>query len=200
MPTNKIRGFLYRIVFGYKIHKSYIGWSTIMVVEDAELIECSIGRKNVFSGPMRIIINKGSRIGHRNCFNCGVWTKDEQFNSANYDRSLYIGMNTLITSDHHFDVVGSFVLGNNTWIAGSCSQFWTHGAGVQDRNIKIGERCYIGSGVLFAPGSSVGDNCIVSLGSVLTKRINDNDAMIAGHPAKVIKENYDWRTKKIFAD
>ena len=102
----------------------------------------------------------------------------------------------MITSNHYFDVAGTFVLGNNSWIAGIGSQFWTHGAGVQERNITIGERCYLGSAVRFAPGSSVGDNCIVGLGSVVTKEFNSNNAVIAGHPAKIIRENYDWKTKQ----
>jgi acetyltransferase-like isoleucine patch superfamily enzyme len=196
MPTNKIRSFLYRTLFGYRIYRSYIGWATILVVDDAELIECSIGRKNKFIGPMRIIIKKGSSIGGLNSFDCGWWTKEEQCKSANYDRRLHIGMNTLITSNHHFDIAGSFVLGNNSWIAGTGSQFWTHGAGVQERNINIGERCYLGSAVRFAPGSSVGDNCIIGLGSIVTKEFKLKNAIIAGHPAKIIKENYDWKTKK----
>ena len=71
MPTNKIRSFLYRTLFGYKIYKSYIGWATILLVDDAELIECSIGRRNEFYGPMRIIIDKGASIGKMNSFICG---------------------------------------------------------------------------------------------------------------------------------
>jgi acetyltransferase-like isoleucine patch superfamily enzyme len=195
IPTNRIRCFLYRKLFGYRIYRAYIGWATILVVDYAELIECRIGRLNKFIGPMRISIKKNSSIGPMNSFNCGWWTKDDQFKSANYDCCLHIGMNTLITSNHHIDVVGSFVLGNNSWIAGTGSQFWTHGAGIQERNITIGEGCYLGSAVRFSPGSSVGDNCIVGLGSVVTKKFTANNAIIAGHPAKIIRENYDWKTK-----
>jgi acetyltransferase-like isoleucine patch superfamily enzyme len=171
MPTNKVRCFLYGIFFNYKIYQSYLGWGTVLAVDYAELIECSIGRRNKFIGPMRLIIRMGSHIGSMNSFICGWWTKEDQFESANYDSYFELGIKTLITSNHYFDVVGSFVLGNYSWIAGTGSQFWTHGAGVKDRNITIGEHCYLGSAVRFAPGSSVGDNCIVSLGSIITKRI-----------------------------
>lgn len=196
MPTNRIRCFLYHTLFGYRIYRAYIGWLTILVVDDAELIECSIGKKNKFIGPMRITIKKNAKIGSENSFVCGWWTKEEQYKSANYDRFLLIGMNTLITSNHYFDVVGSFALGNDSWIGGIGSQFWTHGAGIQDHNINIGKRCYLSSAVRFAPGSSVGDNCIVGLGSIVTKKFNINNAIIAGNPAKIIRENYDWKTKK----
>ena len=196
MPTNKVRCFLYRKLFKYKIHQSYLGWKTVLCVDYAELIECSIGRRNTFVGPMRVTIMKDSSIGSMNVFNCGWWTKEEQFEAANYDRRLQIGMKTLITGNHYFDVVGSFILGNYSWIAGTGSQFWTHGARVKDRNITIGEHCYLGSAIRFAPGSSIGDNCIVGLGSIVTKRFPINNAIIAGHPANAIRENYDWKTKK----
>tara|TARA_R110001599_G_scaffold199274_1_gene396050 strand:- start:2000 stop:2647 length:648 start_codon:yes stop_codon:yes gene_type:complete len=196
MPTNKVRCFLYRTLLNYKIYQSYIGRGTILAVDHAELTECAIGVKNNFVGPMRITIMKGASIGPMNDFYCGEWVKEERFKSENYDSCLYIGINTLITSNHFFDVAGSFSLGNYSWVAGKSSQFWTHGAGVKDRNINIGEHCYIGSAVRFAPGSLVGDNCIVGLGSIATKKITTKNAIIAGNPAKVIRENYDWKTKK----
>lgn len=195
MPTSKFRVFLYRSLFGYRISRSYIGWATILHVDDVEMVECSIGRHNKFIGPMRIKIKEGSNIGNMNDFICGWWTNEEQFEDANYDRSLHVGKKTLITSNHYFDVAGTFVLGDNSWVAGAASQFWTHGAGIQERNITIGERCYLGSAVRFAPGSTVGDNCIVGLGSVVTKEFKTDNAIIAGHPAKIIRENYDWKTK-----
>jgi len=79
-------------------------------------------------------------------------------------------MNTLIISKHCFDVVGYFILGDNSRIAGRGSHFWTNDAGVDDRYITIGDRCYIGSAVRFVPGTSVGGNCVFGLGSVLTKK------------------------------
>jgi len=145
---------------------------------------------------MRIFIKKGARIGACNEFNCGWWTQEGQFMSANYERYLEIGENGLITSGHFFDVVGAFVLGDSSWVAGCGSQFWTHGAGTLERNIQIGRHCYIGSAVRFAPGSSIGDNTIVGIGSVVTKAFDNQNQLIAGHPAKLLKMNYDWKTKK----
>jgi len=196
MPTSRLRVFLYRAIFNYRINRSYIGWNTILVVDAAELNECSIGRNNKFVGPMSITINKGASIGIKNTFTCGWWTQKEQFKIANYKCNLQIGTNTLITSEHHFDIAGAFTLGNNTWIAGCGSQFWTHGAGATDRDITIGEHCYIGSAVRFSPGSSVANNSIIGLGSVVTKEFYSNNIIIAGQPARVLRENYDWKTKQ----
>ena len=196
MPTSKVRVLLYRTLFNYRIHKSYIGWNTTVAVNSAEFNECSISRNNKFFGPMKVTIDKGTSVGPNNTFFCGWWTEEEQFKEAGYKRNLQIGTDAMITSKHYFDVVGAFFLGDNSWIAGNGSQFWTHGAGATDHDISIGEGCYIGSAVRFAPGSSVANNSIVGLGSVVTKRFTSENVIIAGQPAKVLRENYDWKTKQ----
>ena len=80
-------------------------------------------------------------------------------------------------------------------IAGRESQFWTHGNGI-NKTVEIGESCYIGSASRFSPGAKVGNNVIVGMGSVVTKQIDCNNAMVAGIPAKVVKHDYDFRRKK----
>ena len=145
---------------------------------------------------MKIEIGPGATIGYRNTFSCGFWTDQEQYKDNNYSRSLKVGANTQITSRHYFDVAGLFVLGDGSWIAGIGSQFWTHGANVTDRDILIGRDCYIGSAVRFAPGAEIGDHNLVALGSVVARKFDISNAIIGGVPAKVVKENYNWKMEK----
>ncbi|CAK8716729.1 MAG: hypothetical protein D3905_06835 [Candidatus Electrothrix sp. AS4_5] len=196
MPTSRLRVFLYGKLFGYRIHKSTLGWGTIILIRKADLNGCWIGRNNKFVGPMSLTIKQGVTIGRGNTFKCGWWTVDEKFNLAQYDRRLLIGTGALITSNHYFDVAGSFVLGDGSWIAGYGSQFWTHGAGASERNIFIGQNCYIGSAVRFAPGSAIGNNTLVGLGSILTQKFSDENVLLGGQPAKILKKDYCWRTQK----
>ncbi len=196
LPLNAVRVFLYRWIFGYRIHRSAVGWNTLLIVDRVELNDCKIGRNNRFIGPMTVVMKSRASIGDNNQFSCGWWAQAKQHESANYKRYLEIGEKALVTSGHYFDVVGSFILGNSSWIAGFGSQFWTHGAGVIDRNIRIGDQCYIGSAVRFAPGASIGDNTIVGIGSVVVQPFEQRDCFIAGQPAKIIKEDYDWKTKR----
>ena len=63
---------------------------------------------------------------------------------------------------------------------------------------KIGNNVVIGRNVTMLKGSSIGNNCIVALGSVITKSIPDN-SVVAGIPAKVIcsiDEYYQKRKSK----
>jgi len=193
LPMNFLRLVGYRLL-GYKV-SGRIGFGTVIAVSEAHLETCKIGLFNLFIGPMKVEIGHDARIENLNAFSCGFWTMQEQYREQRYARSLHIGANTLITSGHYFDLAGSFVLGEGSWIAGLGSQFWTHGAGVTDRDIRIGRDCYIGSAVRFAPGSAVGDHTMVALGSVVTKKFTDSRLLIGGVPASVLKQNVDWRKR-----
>jgi acetyltransferase-like isoleucine patch superfamily enzyme len=192
LPFNALRVLGYRLL-GYKI-SGRIGFGTLIAVSAAQLENCKIGLFNLFVGPMRVDIGAGASIGNRNTFSCGFWTVQEQYKDKHYARSLQVGAKSLITSGHYFDVAGSFTLGEGSWIAGIGSQFWTHGAGVTDRDIRIGRDCYLGSAVRFAPGSAVGEHVIVAMGSVVTKKFDVSKAMIGGVPATVLKIDYDWKS------
>lgn len=55
----------------------------------------------------------------------------------------------------------------------------------------VGDNCLIGVGAFIMPGIKVGNNCVVGAGAVVTKDVPDN-AIVAGNPAKVIRENFSW--------
>ena len=195
LPINALRLAGYRLL-GYRIRASSIGFGTLIAVDSAHLDRCRLGWFNLLVGPMTVRIEEAASIGHRNTFACGAWTQQEQYRTSGYARSLTLGRESLITSRHYFDLAGSFVLGARSWIAGVDSQFWTHGAGVRDRDIEIGKDCYLGSAVRFAPGSSVGDKVVVAMGSVVTRRFPETHALIGGVPAVVLKTEYDWQREE----
>jgi len=60
----------------------------------------------------------------------------------------------------------------------------------------IGKSCVIGIGATIIGGVRIGDYCVVGAGSVVTKDVPDN-TIVAGNPAKVIKENIVFDGMKI---
>lgn len=194
-PSNTGRVFLYKILFSYNINSSVIGWGTMIIADNVFLDNCIVGRNNYFRGPLTIKIDSGAKIGSNNRFISGYWTVADEQNKSQYKRFLHVGRNSLITSDHYFDLAGSFTLGQSSWVAGNGSQFWTHGAGVRDRDIIVGKNCYIGSAVRFSTGVTIADNCIVGIGSIVTKKFTNEYVLIAGNPAKIVRENFDWKIK-----
>jgi acetyltransferase-like isoleucine patch superfamily enzyme len=191
VPFSKCRVFLYNLIFKYEI-KNSIGYGTIIDVKEAVITNCTIGKFNKFFGPMKVEIKEKSKIGDYNIFNCGAWTE----NKSEFKKTLKIGKKTLITGKHYFDVSGLLSILDETWIAGNGSQFWTHGSGTKKRYIIIGKNCYISSAVRFAPGVNLANNILVGIGSVVTKDFINDNMLIAGVPAKVIKKKYDWKTQE----
>lgn len=56
------------------------------------------------------------------------------------------------------------------------------------RPIHIGDGCFIGTNCILLKGTTLGRNCVVGAGSVVTGTWPDN-SIIAGNPARLIKEN-----------
>jgi acetyltransferase-like isoleucine patch superfamily enzyme len=194
LPLNGLRVLGYRLL-GYRIQNSRIGFGTIIAVDEAILESCKIGPFNLFAGPMKIHIHRGASIGNRNEFICGYWVLRAEYRDRQYARSLEVRDAALITSRHYFDLSGALILGERSWIAGVASQFWTHGIGVKERDIRIGSDCYIGSAARFSPGSSIGDGVVVAMGSVVSGDLPENNALIGGVPARVLKSDYNWKER-----
>lgn len=58
--------------------------------------------------------------------------------------------------------------------------------------IKIGNHVWIGRRVSILKGANIAENCVVGLGSVVTKKFEQKNSIIAGYPAKIIKEGINW--------
>ena len=55
------------------------------------------------------------------------------------------------------------------------------------KEVKIGNGVWIGAGAIVCPGVTIGDNCVVAAGAVVTKDL-DSGYLYAGVPAKQIKQ------------
>jgi acetyltransferase-like isoleucine patch superfamily enzyme len=54
--------------------------------------------------------------------------------------------------------------------------------------ITLGISCWVGMNSVILPGVSLGDHTIVGAGSVVTKSFPDGFCVIAGNPAKLIRD------------
>jgi acetyltransferase-like isoleucine patch superfamily enzyme len=60
------------------------------------------------------------------------------------------------------------------------------------KNVVIGNRVWVSEDVYFNKGSIVSDDSVVAAKAVVTKCFDKSNVIIAGFPAKVIKENIKW--------
>lgn len=71
------------------------------------------------------------------------------------------------------------------------------------KSVHIGNDCWLGASVTVCPGVTIGDNCVIGAGSVVTKDVPAN-SFAAGVPCKLIREITDadsmqWKAE-ILAD
>ncbi|MBZ9787831.1 hypothetical protein LB456_10230 [Psychroflexus sp. CAK57W] len=183
-PSNRMRIYIYKGIFQYQIGKNVrIGKSLIncehayigdnVVIGDANHISCNVFR-----------VKKGSSI--------------LSGNSIVGKSNFTLGCNSRIITKHYIDCWNNVYIGDGTWLAGVGSQIWTHGSlytkNGKNLDVNLGNGIYVGSNCLFAPGISIGNDCLIGLGSVVTKSFEVDNTLISGNPAQLLKENINWRT------
>ena len=195
---------LYRLFFGYKIGKRVkIGFTILDAKECAIDDDVSIGHLNALIGIKKLSIGEHSRIGHLNIIRggdevrLGRYTEIIRLNEINsipdpivvneVDQRFILGDGSIITTSHKIDFSDRVEFGKRVILGGRNSSLWTHNR-QQTKPIIIGDYSYIGSEIRIAPGGEIPPKCIVGIGSVITKKFEEEYYLIAGVPAKAIKQ------------
>ncbi len=113
---------------------------------------------------------------------------------------LSIGNNTYFTSDMHIEAVNSLSIGNDCAISWGVTiidddHHEMHGTEKREQKnsiVSIGNKVWIGCNVTILKNTHIGNNCVIAAGSVVKGNFPDN-TLIAGNPAKVVKQNIDWK-------
>jgi len=79
-------------------------------------------------------------------------------------------------------------LGPNVGIVSSNHNFVNNDEHIVADPINIGRFCWLGMGAVVLPGVALGDFTIVGAGAIVTKSFPEGYCIIAGNPAKIIKE------------
>jgi acetyltransferase-like isoleucine patch superfamily enzyme len=195
---------LYRLFFGYRIGKRVrIGFSIIDAAECVIEDDVRIGHLNLIIGVGRLVIGDHCRIGHLNIIrggdlvSLGRFSEIIRLNEINSipnpdavnptEPRFLLGPGSIITTGHKVDFTDRVEIGRRTILGGRNSSLWTHNR-QRTAPIEIGSQAYIGSEIRIAPGGSIPSNSIVGIGSVITGQLSGEGWLIAGVPAKSIKE------------
>ena len=194
----------YRLFFGYQIGKRvHFGLSIIDAAECQIEDDVRIGHLNVIIGVQKLTMGDHVRMGQLNIIRggeevrLGRYSEIMRMNEINsipepdavnpVEPRFLLGAGSIVTTGHKIDFTDRVDIGRRTIIGGRSSSLWTHNR-QRTRPITIGEFAYVGSEIRMAPGSSIPSRCIVGIGSVITSAIDAEEWLIAGVPAKPIKE------------
>jgi len=194
----------YRLFFGYRIGKRVrIGFSVIDARHCEIAADTRIGHLNLIIRVNNLHIDDHVRIGHLNIIrggdevHLGRFSEIIRMNEINsipdpevvneIDPRFSLGDGSVITTGHKIDFTDRVEIGRRTIIGGRNSSLWTHNR-QRTRPLSIGSFTYVGSEIRMAPGSAIPSKCIVGMGSVITGPLTEEERLIAGVPAKSIKE------------
>ncbi len=155
---------------------------------------CHIAHFNYIKGLQRLRMDDHARIGGR--FNWVTASSRHRGWADNGYGELSIGYGSNITGRHYIDVQRGVSIGEKTLMAGHGSTIWTHSvdeieAG-DERGVRIGDNCYVGSHCIFVQGAAIGDRVIVGAGSVISRDLSsESQCLIAGNPAATRKRYPD---------
>ena len=66
-----------------------------------------------------------------------------------------------------------------------------------DKSILIGSSVWIGLGVIVLKGTELPDGSIVGAGSIISRKFKEDNCIIAGNPATIIKRQVFWKPQRL---
>jgi acetyltransferase-like isoleucine patch superfamily enzyme len=194
----------YRLFFGYRIGKRVrIGLSILEAGECEIGDDVRIGHLNLIIGVKKLEIGDHVKIGHLNILRggdharLGRYAEIIRLNEINsipepdvvnpVEPVFLLGDGSVITTGHKIDFTDRVEIGRRTILGGRNSSLWTHNR-QRTQPIHIGSFSYIGSEIRVAPGGGIPSRCIVGIGAVITKKLQGENYLIAGVPARAVKE------------
>ena len=199
-----LKRFCYRHLFGYRVgNRARIGISIIDAAQCEIGDDVQIGHFNLVIGVKKLSIGDHARIGHLNILRggdevqIGRYAEIFRMNEINSipepdavnipEPRFILGPGSVITTGHKIDFTDRVEIGRRTVLGGRNSSLWTHNR-QRTQPILIGSFSYLGSEIRIAPGGNIPSRCVVGIGSVITKQLKEENHLIAGVPAKPIKE------------
>jgi acetyltransferase-like isoleucine patch superfamily enzyme len=205
MLPSFMKKVFYRLM-GYKIGKNvHIGFLSVVIGKKVFIDDCvKIGLASIVRAE-DISIEKFVSIGSFSFIDSGKIRigEDSRINEQviiggmkTPDSSLDLGRRTIIMEYSYINTTMPVKIGDDTGIGGHCLLF-THGSWLNQLEgfpvnfapIEIGNSVWLPWRVFIMPGVNVGDKVVIGANSLVSKSIKSN-CLVAGSPAKIIKENF----------
>ncbi len=149
--------------------------SAILIENDNCLIK--IGKNNLLGVKIRMSRGDGQKIeiGDNNTLHSVSMVCDETSSIKIGNDNLMSAMINIWASDGH-----SIIDRQSNSVLNHCG------------HIEIGNHNWVSEDVRFTKNAKIKDDVVVGAGSLITKAFNESNIVLAGNPAKIIKNNVEW--------
>ena len=192
----------------------------ISIYEDSEFLGGSFRNIYIHGNNNSIVIEKGCKLTDVSFFIAG--NNNQIHISENYsgigvefhieqnDNKVFIGKNTTMhgrgVKTVHFalDEGTKIIIGEDCMFSNDIQIRTSDSHSIVDlkgnrlnpaKDIIIGNHCWIGLRSMILKGTEISDNTMVAGGSICTKKYLEKNVIIAGNPAKMVKNNVNWDRK-----
>lgn len=158
----------------------YIGTNYVGFTNNKDITHINIGGKMILHSPYQI--GKGCRIdiGKDAVVEIGSGGYINPFTKIIIMNGLIIGKNCIVSWDVQFlDEDFHHILYANKV--------------PKDKKIIIKDKVWIGCGVKIYQGTTIPNGCVIASDAVVRGVFEKENCIIAGNPAKIIKENIKWQ-------
>jgi len=175
--------------------------------------EIVIGNNCHIAEDVQINVRGRFEIGDCSIIKSGTTIQCEEFVAGEYlymSKSVEIGRGgftnkeAIVHIGNHVGIFENTLINPNSPVTigdevgiGTEVMIWTHGAWLDVTQgfpsdfgpVTIGNNVWLPARTIMLPNTSIGDNCVIGIGSIITKPIPSN-SMAAGSPCRVLRENY----------
>ena len=167
--------------------------NSIRIMEGSYLNNCSIA---IYGKNNKVIIEENCRL------------KDVEIHLEDDNNFVVIGKNTTIAGFTHLACIEGtkIAVGEDCMFSKDITFRTGDSHSIIDKDglrinpsldISIGNHVWIGNKVIVTKGTVVCDNSIIGTGSIVTQAFEKSNIIIAGSPAKIVKEGINWLRKRI---
>lgn len=181
-------------VYNYEIHPSArIGLAWVFPRKLIMGANSHIGHLTVCVNLDEVRIDDGALIGRLNWIT-GFPSGHPRHFAHQPERKprLHVQREAAITHRHIIDCTAEVIIGEFSTIAGFRSQILSHSIDVQANRqaaqpVRIGARCFVGSGCVILGGTVLPACCVLGAGSLLNKTFEAEFTLYGGVPARPLK-------------
>lgn len=188
---------------GTRVENPQVDGLAVRFAGTGNLVEIHEGSRFINT---RASLSNGSILRIGKTHKWGIRNVNFNLGSAGREKNVVIGKNTSLNEaqfDLHDSSYAEVLVGeDNLWSKGisvrpdDLHQMYDITSGEvlnPPEPIVIHDHVWVGANVTFMKGAEVASNSIVGNASLVTKAFTQENVAIGGMPAKVIRENVNWR-------